>query len=168
MNKTKRRFLSILLSLALMLGLMSGMTLTAYAENYDWDWNEDKHFTEDAEYNMFVMTDKSIQVTIDEGKTVLLNEGIQVSGTLIVKGKGKLIVKGSDGDSEGEWGDTGFFGNLLVDGPEVTITGGNGADASDPSEDSPEDGGHGGEGLLGNVIVKSGSVSVTGGARRPW
>ena len=163
MNKTKRRFLSILLSLALMLGLMSGMTLTAYADNYDWEWNEDKHFTEDAEYNLFVMTDKSIQVTIDEGKTVLLNEGIQVSGTLIVKGKGKLIVKGSDGDYEGDGGNTGFFGNLLVDGPEVTITGGNGADASDPSEDSPEDGGHGGEGLLGNVIVKSGSISVTGG-----
>ena len=32
MKKTKRRFLSILLTLALVLGLMPGMTFTAYAE----------------------------------------------------------------------------------------------------------------------------------------
>ena len=35
MNKTKRRILSILLTLALVLGLMPGMSLTAYAETYD-------------------------------------------------------------------------------------------------------------------------------------
>ena len=37
MNKTKRRFLSILLTLALILGLMPGMSLTAYADNKTYD-----------------------------------------------------------------------------------------------------------------------------------
>ena len=46
--KVKKRFLSILLSLAMMLGMLSGMSLTAYADtNYDdyipseWDDEDD-------------------------------------------------------------------------------------------------------------------------------
>ena len=47
MKKTKRRILSILLSLAMMLGMLSGMSLTAYAEGQTVVWSGEKAVTQD-------------------------------------------------------------------------------------------------------------------------
>ena len=47
MKLKRKRLLSILLSLALMLGMLSGMSLTAYAEGQTVVWSGEKAVTQD-------------------------------------------------------------------------------------------------------------------------
>ena len=75
--KTKKRFLSILLSLALVLGLMPGMGLTAYAEDAPTLWNSNLSGTGWA---------------WDANTKTLTLSGVNWSGTLVMPADSKLVL----------------------------------------------------------------------------
>ena len=93
--KSKRiRIFGILLSFALMLTMMPvlGLSQTAYAADPD-EWGENKTFDADASFPYGVNITENITVTIAEGKTVTVDNGIYAwSNTLTVEGKGNLAV----------------------------------------------------------------------------
>ena len=164
--KTKKRFLSILLSLALVLVLVPGMSLTAFAATQTWGGN----VTKEGSINGGVDVTADITLTIESGKTLTITGGINATGhTLTVAGEGTLIVKGSNGSNgsndnggNGGNGGNGIVGNVIVSGASVEVTGGNGGAGGDG--DNGGTGGTGGYGVNGAVTVKSGSIKVTGGS----
>ncbi len=150
-----KRFLGILLSLALVLGLMPGMSMTAYAatlDNVSTTWSENSDIVDNVTINNNVTVDADITLTIPAGKTLTINgqsdyDSIAVindnSHTLTVSGGGTLIVN-APAEEEGHPRVPGIDGNLIVDGATVQVTGG-------------------ADGVYGDVTVKSGSVCVNGG-----
>ncbi len=171
-HKTRTRALSWLLSLAMVLSLMPGLSSTAKAKAAeDATWSENQNITADAHIGKLTVT-ANVTVTIAEDKTVTVYSGVDATGhTLTVEGPGTLIIngaKGSDGKTEGNFdldgtaGGYGFTGNIIVDGATVTVTGGTGGKGGFDGTGGCA-GGSGGNGVEGNVTVKSGSIEVTGG-----
>ena len=167
-----------MLSLAMMLGMLSGMGLTAYAKDDPSEWSSDKSFTAAGTFEepLGVNVTADITLTLAEGVTLTVSNGINASGhTLTVKGAGTLIVtgkNGTDGESgenatSGTDGDSAFTGHLVVNGATVNLTGGNGGNGGNDTDYSGHDesgnGGNGGEGVSGTVTLQSGTVSVRGG-----
>ena len=143
-QKTGRKLLGFLLALSMVVGLMPGMGLTAYAAT---SWSE-SFTTNGGTIDGGVTVSGSITLTIPEGKTLTVNGGINASGnTLTVAGTGTLIVKGADGadssDSQGGVGGSAFKGNLIVNGATVNATGGTGGNGGN-DEWSGLAGGNGG------------------------
>uniref|UniRef100_UPI0004857528 beta strand repeat-containing protein n=1 Tax=Eubacterium cellulosolvens TaxID=29322 RepID=UPI0004857528 len=150
-----KRFLGILLTLTLMLGLMPGMSLTVYASTLNSDsttWSENSVIAGDVTINNNVTVNADITLTIPAGKTLTINgqsdyTSIAVindnSHTLTVCGGGTLIVN-APAEDEYHPRVPGIYGNLIVDGATVQVTGGE-------------------DGVYGDVTVKSGSVCVNGG-----
>ena len=94
----KKRLFGILLSFALMLTMMPvlGLSQTAYAAD-PVEWGADTSFDSDASFEDGVNVTADITITIAEGKTVTVENGINAQGkTLTVEGKGNLIVNGSN------------------------------------------------------------------------
>ncbi|MBR0228164.1 MAG: Ig-like domain-containing protein [Clostridia bacterium] len=174
MKHRSKRFLSILLTLALVLGLLPGMSLTAYAATLDSSsttWSEDSTIESDMTISSGVTVSADITLTIPAGKTLTVNGGINANGhTLTVNGAGTLTVNGANGangaDSDGMRGgngangSAGFTGTLIIDGATVNVTGGNGG----YGDIYGGNGGNGAAGISGNITVNSGSATVTGGA----
>ena len=167
--KMKNRFLGILLSFALMLTMMPvlGLSQTAYAAGETWS----ESFTTDGgtiDGGVYVTAD--ITLTIPDGITLNVNGGISGGKTLTVEGKGTLIINGMNGSDNdghdpsaltgGPGGDS-FTGNIIVDGPTVTVKGGTGGEGG--INTSGGSGGSGGNGVKGDVTVNSGSIEATGG-----
>ena len=155
-EKLGRKLLSFLLTLAMVVGLMPGMGLTAYAETLDNEstiWSENSVIAGDVTINNNVTVNADITLTIPEGKTLTINgQSDYVSyaaiycdnnSILTVSGGGTLIVN-APAEEDGHPALVGFDGNLIVDGATVQVTGG-------------------AQGVYGNVTVKSGSVCVNGG-----
>ena len=94
-QKTAKKLLIVLLSLALALGLMPGMRLTAHAANTTWS----ESFTaEGRSIHGGVTVSNDITVTIPEGVKLSVYGGIDASGrTLTVEGGGTLNVMGVPG-----------------------------------------------------------------------
>ena len=167
--KMKNRFLGILLSFALMLTMMPvlGLSQTAYAAGETWS----ESFTTDGgtiDGGVYVTAD--ITLTIPDGITLNVNGGISGGRTLTVVGKGTLIINGMNGsDNDGHdpfaltggSGGVSFTGNIIVDGPTVTVKGGTGGKGG--INTGGGSGGSGGNGVEGDVTVNSGSIEATGG-----
>ncbi len=156
--KMKKRLLSILLTLAMVVstftGIVPGMSMTAYAatlDNESTTWSENSDIAGNVTINNNVTVNDDITLTIPEGKILTINGqsdySIAVindnSHTLTVSGGGTLIVNAPE-EEEGHSPIPGIYGNLIVDGATVQVTGG-------------------ADGVYGNVTVKSGSVCVNGG-----
>ena len=170
MKRKMKRILGVQFSFMLIIGLMSGMGITAKAVSVeDATWSENKNITENTGIGKLIITN-DITGTIAEGVTVTVYDGIDATGyTFTIDGMGTLIVKsrdGSDGNNgapgEGRTGEPGFKGNIIVDGATVDITGGKGGNGIMNGHFS-NPGGKGGVGVEGNVTVNSGTIVVTGG-----
>ena len=173
----KKRLFGILLSFALMMGMMPvlGVSQTAYASEV---WSTDQTINSDKEINDGVVVTENVTVTIAENATLTVNGGISAAGkTLTVEGKGNLKVTGSKGDagapgSPGGAGGAGgngiVAGNLIINGAKVNIDGGRGGHGgpgfdADVNGGDGGNGGEGGAGVEGTVTVNSGSITVNGG-----
>ena len=160
--------LSILLTLALVLGLLPWTVMPARAEARELtssttEWSgECTVSSEDVTISGNVTVTADTVLTIAEGKTLTVNGTITVgggSGTLTVKGPGKLAINGGNGSvsvGAGGAGGSGVKGNLTVTGGTLTVTGGSGGYGSSA-------GGAGGDGVSGKVTVNGGELTVTGG-----
>ena len=192
-HKTGRKLLSFLLTLAMLVGLVPGMGLTAYAAEATTltaettTWSEDCTITDNVTITGNVTVTADITLTIPEDKTLTVNGNINAEGkTVTVSGKGNLIVTGADGTSgakgtygtqtkdggpggNGTAGSAGFTGNIIVAGANVTITGGNGGNGGNGGGAESfyggkgGNGGSGGNGVSGNVTVNSGTIKMAGG-----
>ncbi len=168
-RKLGRKLLSFLITLALAVGLMPGMT--AYADSVT-SWNENQTIESNQEISGGVTIGSDITVTVSSGVVLTVNGGINANGkTVTVNGSGTLIINGATGSNgvennyaalNGEAGGYGFEGNIIVDGATVTVTGGTGGIGSNDGS-CGYSGGAGGNGVVGNVTVNSGSIVVTGG-----
>lgn len=186
--KKEKKLMSFLLAGAMILstlsGVMPGATMRVQAEDLREKWGADQVFDETAEFENGILLDQDVTVTLEDGVALTVEGGIITNGhTLTVKGDGSLEVKGIDGDDAEEGGENGsagtagITGDIIVDGPAVTVTGGDGGYGSDGSDGddgdwgggngSPGkeggDGGRGGNGVTGNITVLSGSIEVRGG-----
>ena len=152
--KMKRRFLSILLSLVMVLGLVIGMSSSAYAD-YAAIWSEDQTISMDTTIDggVAVSTDAGIKLTIAKGVTLTVNGGITAgTRTLTIEGKGTLVVNGADQNTVGTTGDKGSDGR---DGTYAQNCGGAGKTGGN--------GAGGGVGIEANLVVNGVTVIVTGG-----
>lgn len=185
--KKEKKLMSFLLTTAMVFSTLSGavpgVSMRVQAEDLRENWSADQVFDETAEFENGILLDQDVTVTLEDGVALTVEGGIITNGhTLTVKGDGSLEVKGIDGDDAEEGGENGsagtagITGNIVVDGPAVTVTGGDGGCGSD-GDDGYEgidggsgdpggnggEGGSGGSGVAGNVTVLSGSIEVHGG-----
>ena len=176
-KKLGRKILGVLLTLAMIIGLMPRMSMTAYAiAPEDATWSANQSITENTDIGKLTVK-TNITVTIAEGKTVTVHFGIDASDhTLTVAGAGTLVVKGKEGNKgndnaddedpnpaeSGTSGESGVTGNLVVNGATVQITGGKGGDGGNAHYYGGS-GGSGGNGVHGNVTVIGGAITITGG-----
>lgn len=133
MRMKKKRLFGILLTLALVLGLMAGMSVTAYAAppgdtgtgfdiviNVGNIWST-SFTTNGGTIDSGVSVTADITLTIPDGVTLTVNDGIDATGkTVTVKGTGTLIVNGEYGANgpngvNGADGGNGITGNLIID-----------------------------------------------------
>lgn len=182
MKRKVNRLTVVLLSLVLMLGMIPGMRLTAYALSwYDRapvEWHSDDELVVDQKFYRGLDIMQSITVTIREGVTMYVYCGLYIKEghTLTVKGKGSLVVEGLMGypgacnpDSAGNGGPghPGIRGNVVFKDANVTVVGGpggfGGIDTS--GRGFTGGGGDGGFGIDGNVTVIGGNVAICGGER---
>ena len=193
--KMKKRLLSVLLTLAMVVstftGIVPGMSMTAYASTLNSEsttWSENSDIVDNVTINNNVTVDADITLTIPEGKTLTINgqsdyvssAAIQVDYnlTLTVSGRGTLIVN-APAKEDGHPALVGIYGNLIVDGATVQVTGGadgisgnvtvksglvcvNGNNGKN-GYDGNSQGSGGYSGIDGNVIVNGGSITVVGG-----
>lgn len=183
-QNTGRKLLSFLIPLAMVIGLMQGMTLTAYAE---W-WDEDQIITDSKTINGSVPIYENITLTINPGVTLTINCNDENAGitakdqTLTVTGGGKLVINGWDNNAVGNKGDdggnaqssdhTGGNGQQGGQGGQggnggnggqgyVGAHGEEGTNGGDGGKSGT--GGTGGAGIAGNVTVINGSIKITRG-----
>ena len=192
-QKLGRKLLSFLLTLALVVGLVPVLGMTAYAETLNSEsttWSENSVIAGDVTINNNVTVNADITLTIPEGKTLTINgQSDYVSyaaiycdndSILTVSGGGTLIVN-APAEEDGHPALVGIGGNLIVDGATVQVTGGaqgvygnvtvksglvcvNGGNGeAGSSEGGSSEGGEGYSGISGVVIVNGGSITVVGG-----
>ncbi len=178
-RKLGRRLLGFLLTLAMVVGLMPGMGLKAYAATIDSSsttWSEDSIIADDVEIYGKVTVTNNITLTIPKDKVLTVYGGIDIgSYTLTVEGYGWLHVHGQGGnngndvdegnDRDGGEGGYGIKGNIIIDGAKVNVDGGTGGRGgmSFDEENPAGKGGNGGTGIIGNVTIKAGKIAVNGG-----
>ena len=168
--KSGRKVISYVLALVMVLstltGIVPGTSKTAYAAE---TWSSDQTISETQTISGGITVGADITLTINDGVTLTVNDGINADGhTLTVTGSGALIVKGArgnDGESylDGDVGEYGIEGTLIVDGTTVEVTGGQGGNGGDSGYYWAGYGGKGGTGIYGDVTINSGSVTITGG-----
>lgn len=108
-NKRKR-LLSLLVTLAMVIGLMQGMCLTAYAATLDSSstiWSEDSTITDDVTINNKVTVNASITLTIPAGKTLTVNGDGNALCEILPNTIEGSIGSGCDGNGNGNQGGTG-------------------------------------------------------------
>ena len=156
----------------------AAFTVTAHAatlKENSWTWSEDSTIDKNLRINHLVTVNADITLNIPKGLTLTVESGIDAHDrTMTVEGEGRLDIISTK--------DFGFFGNLVVNGADVTVsvkelgygvhgdltvsggsasvTGGRGNDGHDGG-----DGASGGIGVIGNLTVSGdGSATVTGGS----
>ena len=172
MNGKKKSFFGILLSLALVFGMMPMLGVPVFAEDAPETWSTNNTFSTDQTFDTGVKVTSDITLTIDEEKTVTVNGGIDATGhTLTVTGGGTLIVKGADGNAganhdsdpiKGERGGNSFTGDIIINGAAVELTGGSGGKGGNSDSDAAQ-GGNGGSGINGNITVNVELIAVPAG-----
>ena len=167
MNRIGKGIVGAVVSLALVFGMIPGMSMTSYAAT----WSSDQLIDADTTIDDGVTLKNSITLTINEGVTLTVNGGISGNKTLYVVGGGTLVVNGANGTNgssgkSGGMGGNAFTGNLYVrEGSTVTLTGGRGGNGFDAtSSANATSGGMGGYGVNGMVTVNDGSATIIGGS----
>ena len=163
MNKTKRRFLSILLTLALVLGLMPGMSLTARAEGTAVDLSTLTGNYTATDGDVLSGTASGKTVTIPAGATVTLN-GVNISnGSINCAGDATIILLGSNSvttaTNEKAAIKIGGSGTTLTITGSGSLTAQGGLEAAGIGTDRNENG----ELSFGNIVINGGTVTATGG-----
>ena len=177
--------LSILLTLALVLGLLPWTVMPARAEDakemtqttLEWSGSYTVNSTMWMSGSVTVTDDTT--VTISAGKTLGLSEyviTVAEGKTLTVAGQGRLKIQwpdGSDGTdydeetgsgaTDGENAPAAFTGSLIVKSGTVEITGGNGGKGGNHENGDAGKGGDGGAGVKGSIVVEGGTVKIEGG-----
>ena len=169
MNRIGKGVIGAVVSLALVFGMIPGMSMTSYAAT----WDSDQLIDADTTIDGGVTVSKSITLTINEGVTLTVNGGISAkSKTLTVEGGGTLVVNGVNGndgsssDPNGGSGVNAITGTLRVNNATVTITGGRGGDGANASSSKNAGyGGMGGNAITGDLYVSNGSTVTLNGGR---
>lgn len=130
MKRTGRKWTSWLLSLVLVLGLMPGMTLTAFATDLTaitttWETGDYVVPENGVTISGHITVNGTVNLTLAEGTTLTANTGITLSNgaTLNVSGEGTMVVNGSNGNTSSTVAGS---GNLVLTSGTLTATGGNG------------------------------------------
>ena len=157
----------LLLTLAMVIGLMPGMSLTAQAastelteETTTWE-NGDYVVPADGVTIGHITVSGTVNLTLTEGATLTANAGITLSdgATLNVSGKGTMAVNGSNNNTSSTVAGTGM---LVLNGGTLTAKGGNGQSFSSEFMNN-KTGNTGGVAINGTVIVSGGTLAATGG-----
>ena len=166
-QKTGRKLLSFLLTLAMVVGLMPGMSLTAQAaeattltaETTTWENGDYVVPAEGVTISGHITVNGTVNLTLTEGATLTANTGITLgdNAKLNVSGEGEMVVNGSNGNANSTIAGT---GKLVLKSGTLTATGGNGQSFSSGVEQT---GNTGGVAINGTVIVNSGTLVATGG-----
>ncbi|MBR3273351.1 MAG: fibronectin type III domain-containing protein [Clostridia bacterium] len=184
----RRRVLSILLCLALAVGLTPVLSLTAFAASQNvitgssTTWSGDSTINSDeVKINSEVTVNADMTLTIPTGCKLTVTGGINAKDkTLTITGTGTLVVEGVKSNT-GVMGDA-VYGNIIVNGASFEAYGyrrgvrGNltvnsgfawlyGGEGTTNS--STGTGVNGSEAIWGNVTVKDGMVTLNGGKGGP-
>ena len=161
-----KRFLGILLTLTLVLGLMPGMSLTAYAADATTlatdttTWENGDYVVPEGGVTIsgHITVNGIVNLTLTEGATLTANMGITLSdgATINVSGEGAMVVKGSNGNANSTVAGT---GTLVLKSGTVTVTGGTAAKVAQYGTSSNA----GGVAVNGSVTVNGGILNATGG-----
>lgn len=168
MFKKKRRVLAIILTLAMVIGMMPVSTKKTNAETlYD-----DIHISHNKTYSDRLIIEGSVRMYIDKGVTVTAEKGIQVTygNDFSVEGEGKLIATGSAGAAGiGATNLNAGFGDIYIEGCTVEATGGTSVNSNKT--------GYGAAGIggadsimmnkpFGSVTIDGGKVTAIGGGKK--
>lgn len=178
MNNVRKKALSCLLCMAMLLSLVPAMSLTAQAAT---TWSSNQTLSSSKTYNDEIIITQSITLNLN-GYDANAKAGIYVqSGTLTITGGGKLYVDGNR-SSTNTMGH-GIKGNVVVNNAGLNVNAADrgygiqgdleviGGDASvnvyggyGGEPQSSGVGSNGGRGISGNVTVNGGSLYVEGGS----
>ena len=144
------KLLSVLLTLAMLAGLLPWGVLPARAEGGAAHWSGVVSVTEDTTLSLGAVLDADTTLTVAKKVTLTVNGGVDCGGyTLTVSGTGSVVVNGDTGGA-------GVSGDVTLTGGTMTVAGGSGGSGED--EDC-----NGGTGVSGAVTVIGGTMTVTGG-----
>ena len=120
----------------------AAFTVTAHAatlKENSWTWSEDSTIDKNLRINHLVTVNADITLNIPKGLTLTVESGIDAHyRTMTVEGEGRLDIISTK--------DFGFFGNLVVNGADVSVS-------VKESEN----------GVYGDLTVSGGSVHIRGG-----
>ena len=161
-RKSGRKLLSFLLTLAMVVGLVPGMSLTAYAAEGNIDaFNESLTISSDMTCTRFSVLNGST-LTINQGVTVTLNNP---GGNFSFFDESKIELHGTLAGSAGSgatWMDRSYINVYLSDGAKYTVTGLSCMEGDNflvyYGYDAATDGN-------GTVSVKNGSTDVTSASK---
>lgn len=158
-HKTRTKALSWLLSIAMLLSLVPGVSIPAYAteaaaltaETTTWENGNYVVSADTVTIGSHITVNGTVNLTLTEDTTLTANAGITLSdgATLNVSGEGTMVVNGSNENTTSTVAGSGV---LVLNSGTLTATGGNGQSV----------GGWGATGNHGGVAV-NGAVTVTGG-----
>lgn len=164
-HKARTKALSWLLSLAMVLSLLPGMSLTAYAAELATDtttWENSDYVVPAGGVTIsgHITVNGRVKLTLTEGTTLTANAGITLSdgATLNVSGTGTMVVNGSNNNASSTVAGT---GKLVLKSGTLTAKGGNGQGLGDHQYNIK--GTNGGTAINGSVIVNGGTLTATGG-----
>ena len=167
-KKTGRRVLSFLLTLAMVVGLMPGMIMTAYAAEATaltaemTTWKNGDYVVPAGGLTIasHITVNGTVNLTLTKGATLTANMGITLSdgATLNVSGTGTMAVNGSNGNANSTVAGT---GTLVLKSGMLTAKGGNGQGIEDRQWE--QTGANGGTAINGSVIMNGGTLTATGG-----
>ena len=145
-RENRKSLVAVLMIFALTAILRTGaaFTVTAHAatlKENSWTWSEDSTIDKNLRIRDRVTVNADITLNIPKGLTLTVESGIDAHDrTMTVEGEGRLDIISTK--------DFGFFGNLVVNGADVSVS-------VKESEN----------GVYGDLTVSGGSATVTGGER---
>ena len=179
-RENRKSLVAVLMIFALTAILRTGaaFTVTAHAatlKENSWTWSEDSTIDKNLRIRDRVTVNADITLNIPKGLTLTVESGIDAHDrTMTVEGEGRLdiistkdfgffgnlVVNGADVSVSVKESENGVYGDLTVSGGSATVTGGRGNDGHDGGDGAP-----GGIGVIGNLTVSGdGSATVTGGS----
>ena len=167
MKYRRGKLLGFMLTLALVIGLLPVMSLTACAasteltaETTTWENGDYVVPADGVKIASHITVNGTVNLTLTEDATLTANMGITLSdgATLNVSGKGTMAVNGSNGNTNSTVAGT---GTLVLNSGTLTVIGGAGTSISSGNRGTVAGGG---AAINGAVTVNGGTLTATGGA----
>ena len=167
-HKARTKALSWLLSLAMLLSLIPGMSIPAFAaeaitltaETTTWENGDYVVPAGGLTISGHITVNGTVNLTLTEGTTLTANAGITLSdgATLNVSGEGAMTVNGTNNSTASTVAGN---GTLVLTSGTLTAKGGNGGNSSCGSDNNAT--GAGGVAINGSVTLTGGTLTATGG-----